>query len=403
MFTLVKHVRWELPFPLRLPPQAFLGWEPLHRVAAVCLIPGVGALQWKRQCSFLQRADVFVDPGPEPSDDEFPSHNYRLASLLARNGREVLTLELTGGRGGGFEEARPHSTANVFLVLTSQDSTNDTDLVNRAAQAINNFITLVAFMTLDGMSRPMNGDLDSYYTVISTARVPEDLGCGTAEEVLLGLDRLTFSSIVGEGRSHKVGMNSFEDLMPGAAIDRPPLLPQFVDLVRDEQRFELWHQLFWSSLRRLKRREYALAILDAESAFEVCVALTLRDALQRQGLTAEAADAALAADLGRLQDRLVRLDRIAQAEGATERFIGSQAERNWRHELYDVRHDVVHHGIRELTFDVSKAGISRGLQAVERLLTLTPTFRRNFLWTQGATTLAHLRESAGRVSRLFEL
>jgi hypothetical protein len=158
--------------------------------------------------------------------------------------------------------------------------------------------------------------------------------------------------------------------------------------------------LLLSSIRRLKRSEHALAVIDAESAFESTVAAILVEQLKSQARSASEIEALLA-PRGRfhmLQQRLVELDRIA----ASKHFLGSNAESVWRTDLSALRNRVVHEGLRDVTFDVAKKAVTAALRAVDAVQGLAPAFERQLNWTGSAVDLPHIEQSAGRISRLFE-
>lgn len=145
--------------------------------------------------------------------------------------------------------------------------------------------------------------------------------------------------------------------------------------------------------------------MDAQSGFESLISSILNDELLRQGRTAAdiAQLFALGGALHTLQPRLKELDRIALAGGAPQRFIGSQAESEWRQRLYRLRNEIVHQGRREVSFDDAKAGISSGLQAAAAVQALLPAFQRKLSWSGQAVQLAHINNSAGRLARMFEI
>lgn len=399
-FRAVAAVRWELPFPVRVDPVGILAWEPLHGVGTIVFVPQVGALIWRRRCTFLSPDKIYPGPPPEVSPDEIPVHDYLLVSVTQGGGR-VPTLKLDGGPAGGFEEARPYSVANTFVCVADGDSEAADAILPRAEHVLNNFLALYGFFTQSTVVRPLSIESDSYYTVVSLANVPAELREVTAEQLLLSVDKLRFSSTLGRGRTHNVGTNSFEDLLPGAPLQGESF-DQLCRLLRSEQQLELWIKLFQSALRRLKRREHVLAILDAQSGFEVGVTAIVRDALSQRCSDTSEVDAEVIR-LHDLQAKLVWLDRVGKANGSTTPFLGGERERAWRRGLYDLRHSIVHRGVRHLDFDTAKAGIVAGLQAMDQIQSMSLSFQRPFMWTGAATNLAHIRNTAGRMARLFEL
>lgn len=344
---------------------------------------------------------VFPDLGP--AVECFPVHDYMVTSVL-KSGQEIPTANLTQGRHGGFEEARPYTVANFFLCLRERSQHAGGRPIERAAKALNNVIEIYRFLTLDPLARSVRADQDTYYTLVSMAEVPPDAGDLTPQEVFKRLADFQFGSTIGVNRACHIGLNSFDDLISG---DTLPLDTQELlhELTVEPHELEIFHQLFFSAVRRLKRREWALAVIDAQSAFESLVSSVLREALEGQGQAPVDIDArfAVGADLHTLQRRLQELDHAARTQGSLKRFLGSAIEVNWRVQLYRLRNEIVHQGRREVTFIEGKIAVRAGLRAAHAIQDLTPSFQRNVMWSGQALDLDHVTESSGRISRMFEV
>lgn len=402
----VVHVRWELPFPLMLPQQAFLCWEPVEGVAAFDPAGHIGSLQWKRTCTFLSSEPVFHETSRSQDPRSMPTHNYRIESRLV-SGKAVTTAEIYAGPEGGFAEARPYTVANVFLCVDQAGSYADRSVVERAGATVNNLIETYRLLTLDPLPRPLYNEGDHYCTTISEALIPAKLQQLPPEDLLTQTGKFSFGSTVGKDRMYTVGTNSYEDLVGNVLA--PEGLKQFYSLASQEHRLELFHQLVFSAIRRLKRREGALAIVDAQSAFEAVVASMLRDGLTSEGWSQTRIDNAFTYNgiLHLLQPRLRKLDVLAGEEASrTGRvftpFLGSSAENEWRQYLYNLRNEIVHRGRRVATFEEAKKAIITGLKAIYYLQNMSPMYARQFMWTGDALELQHIRESSGRLFRLFE-
>jgi len=401
----VAHVQWELPFPLRLPEAAFLCWEPDEGTATFVPAYGVGTFAWSRTSPLLRIEDVFGVPGRGMV--AIPTHDYRIASVLA-SGREILTAELTRGPNGGFTEPRPYAVANVFLCLRLADDQWASNTIQRATAVLNNVLDIYRLITLDPLARGINGQRDTYYTLVSLARTPPDWPEGSARDTLLRLEELRFGTTIGRDRIHQVGANSYDDLFFGGLLptDHRDLFARIVD-ARHE--IEVFHVLVFDAIRRLKRFEWALAVMDAQSAFEVLVATVFGEILTRQGVNALDIEGLLAhgGRFDSLQRRLVEIDRVAVAEATAagepaRRFLGSSTESSWRADLYRLRHRIVHEGLRDVTFDLAKRAVIAGLKAAHAVQDLRPAFNRRLMWSGSALDLPHMTQSAGRLSRLFE-
>lgn len=200
-YEALAHVIWELPFPLRLPAQAFVIWEPDEGVALFDPRPGVGELCWKRQSELLPLSEVFKDSGP--ANDCYPTHDYLIASKL-RSGKEVKTAMLTRGPTGGFVEPRPYAVANLFLCLRHKADYSAKRVLERAGLALNNVLDLYRFVTMDPLVRSVRADLDCYYTMVSVGELPASTGDIEASAALSLVGKVSFGSVIGVNRAHHV-------------------------------------------------------------------------------------------------------------------------------------------------------------------------------------------------------
>jgi len=403
-YKAIAHIFWELPFPLRLPPNAFFCWEPAEGIGLFDPRPDVGELAWRRKSSFLAATEVFADLGAP--NDGYPTHDYLITSML-RSGREIKTAVLTRGPVGGFAEARPYTVANMFLCLRNKADYSTKEVLERAGIALNNILDVYRFVTIDPLVRSVRADLDCYYTVVSVAELPRETRDIEAQAALRMVGSLAFGMVIGVNRTHHVGLNSFDDLFAGEAIPED-VLRLFSSLIETPHNLELFHQLVFSAVRRLKRNEHALAVLDAQSAVESLVAVLISENLQKQGQTPQRIEAEMAPGgrLHTLQRRFEELDRLAAklapAGTPPRRFIGSPEEAQWRQALYRLRNRIVHEGLRSVPFAEAKTALVAGLHAIHAIQDLTPTFARAMIWSGAALDLAHVQQSAGRLSRLFE-
>lgn len=403
-FEAVAHVTWELPFPLRLPPRAFLTWEPAEGKALFDPRPDVGELSWSRTSRLLPAKDLYGDLGPE-NPHSYPEHAY-LVTCSDPNGKAHKTANLTGGRDGGFSEARPYTFANLFLCLRELGSYAAETVRNRAAASLNNFIDIYRFATMDPLARSLDAARDCYYTMVSVAELPREMKDGEPAELLIRIGELQFGHIIGRNRSHTVGLNSFSDLYPGPELP-PEQLEAIYPLAESRHEMELFHHLFLSAIRRLKRNETAFAVLDAQSAFESFVAVLIVEELRRRGLSPQQIEHEMThpQPLHSLAPRLRELDVIAKRNAAGRTFapfLNSTAHVRWKDDLYRPRNRIVHTGLREISFDSAKGAVVAGLRGVDAINELSPLFARPMRWSGGAVDLPHIQQSAGRLSRLFE-
>jgi hypothetical protein len=403
------HILWELPFPLRLPPVALFCWEPGEGVALFDPRPEVGDLSWRRASAIVQAADVFADTGPR--NELYPTHDYLVVSKL-RSGQEVPTARLTAGAAGGFVEVRPYTVANIFLCVRQRADYASPTVLERAEAALNNILDVYRFVTLDPLVRAVKAQHDCYYTMVSVADMPVDADCASRGDIdprsaLEMVSRASFGSSIGVNRAHRIGLNSLEDLHAGDIL--PAEFLSVVDsLLAAPSGLEVFHQLLFSAIRRLKRGDESLSVLDAQSALESLVAVVLSEALGHRGKTASAIEAEMAykGQFHSLQRRLEEIDRIAAAEtspgGQPKKFLGSPEEARWRTALYGLRNRIVHQGLRTVSFAEAKGALVAGLHAIHKIQDLAPSFGRDRIWSGGALDLSHIQNTSGRISRIFE-
>jgi hypothetical protein len=187
---------------------------------------------------------------------------------------------------------------------------------------------------MDPLARSVRPDRDCYYALVSVADLPKNLGDVEPQAALRMVSNVVFGSVIGVNRAHHVGLDSFDDLLAGEVIPADAY-QLFESLISGAHSLELFHQLMFSAIRRLKRNEHALAVLDAQSAFESLVAVLVVEALTRQGRSTQQIKAEMASGgrLNTLQRRLKELDRVAAGDAAnarSRRFLGCREEVRWR-------------------------------------------------------------------------
>jgi hypothetical protein len=346
----VVHVRWELPFPTRLPAKPLLCWEP-----------GEG-------------------------------------TNVLSTGAQLFTTEILAGAQGGFDEAHAYTIANVFLCLKTRSDFDNEAPVTRAYSAVNNVLGIHALLAADGWSRPIRQSLDTYATTSSLAVLPADWPQLAPGDLLMRIERLSFANEIGHGRTMTIGTGSPDDLLQQQFEDS--VMPLLYEHCR--HRFDLapYQQLILSAIRRLRRREHAGAVIDAQSGVEVCVEGLLRRALLGVGRSEEQVDGDIE-NLG-LGRRIEQLDRLSKAKAVEKRFEQSIERQAWNRHLADLRHDIVHRGVREVSFEQARQGIAAGMTAIKALEDNWPEFQPAIRWAGDYLRGDHLKENAGKLYRLFD-
>jgi hypothetical protein len=393
----VVHVRWELPFPTRLHAKPFLCWEPTEGTALLLCLPRIGTVKWRRNSNLVDERQLLGVRFLEEPPGAIDPHSFRQSNELT-TGAELFTTEILAGAQGGFDEAHAYTVANVFLSLRERSDFDNEAPVTRASAAVNNVLGVHGLLTADGWTRPIRQSLDTYATTSSLAIIPSNWPQLAAADLLKRIELLNFASEIGQGRTMTIGAGSPDDL----------LQQQFEDsamaLITEhcQRRFDLtaYQQLVLSAIRRLGRREYVGAVIDAQSAVEVCVEGMLRRALLATGRSEDQVDVHVK-DLG-LGRRVDHLDGLSQTKGVGKRFAPSQERQAWNHQLADLRHDIVHRGRREVSFEQARQGLAAGMTAIKALEDNWPEFQPAIRWDGDYLTAEHLRENAGKLYRLFD-
>lgn len=320
----VAAFRWELSFHLRVTQGLRLCWEPGEGVAAVCFFHSVGNVGWRRGSHILTANGLWGATEGEPPAS-IPPETYKVTAMI--EGRELPFAEVHGGNGGGFDEVQPYTTAHIFLLLRTRGDFSLDATDSRAAECLNNVLRAHAFVTGEGHPTNVHPAIDVYSLSASLGVIPSDWPQMSATDVLRRLPKLPFGTEIGHGRHTRVGIGSADDLA------RKPLseesLAVFDGLIQAETRLEVYQELFLSAIRRFRLADYPFAVIDAESAVEVCIAQLLRRALVRRGQSEQQVQKAFEGPLGSLQQKINQIDAIAGAEGhAGPRFDSSDAARN---------------------------------------------------------------------------
>jgi hypothetical protein len=213
---------------------------------------------------------------------------------------------------------------------------------------------------------------------------------------------VSFPQDLGSAHEAQIRLNTLEDLFPGEILAKPHLT-LFTELTRSQIQTTLDCELILNAESELKRRNYHVAVLEAETAFEVYVARKVEQVLTASGST----NADILKDfedprkLGLLSQRLQKLDHAA-AQLREQRgfpklppFIGSSAHEAWKRDLYELRNKIVHEGRRPVTFDEAKTAIAAGKAAIQVLNSSLP-IPGDFI--QLDPSVAHLQKTAGRLT-----
>ena len=145
-----------------------------------------------------------------------------------------------------------------------------------------------------------------------------------------------------------------------------------------------------------------MAVLEAETAFEVFIARRLRQLAVSAGSSDEGVTKRFEnpRDLGLLKARIRELDRLivayrtAKGLPTVSRFGDSSTHQTWEEDLYRLRNRIVHSGLRAITFDMARNAIGAGKNALRMIEGAIPDFADP---VQIATDVSFLQNTAGRL------
>jgi len=390
--------RFDLPFYLRLPSSVFLTWDPEDAVAALLPRQRLGQVSFSRTTGLVPETRLLDSPGPAPHTP--PAHKV-LMTCQTKDYGEVPTLHIDTSQAGGFAELRPYTEATVFVTLPAEVDGQKGRQKARVMKILNHFLGLYRLVTQDPWVVPIDHELDLYLIDDAVGAVPEHLRNASADQVLLQLNSIPFATDIGDRRQYTYHLNTLDDLFPGKVLDKAHL-DSFAGALRDAYDLPLHYDLLLWAQVQLKRRNYHVAVLEAETAFEVYVA----DLLVRLKETLGEARTQILADmdnprrLGLLAQRLGAIDAAAASYvngkglAAWAPFVNSAVHVEWKDALYDLRNRVVHGGYRQVTFNEAKRGVVAGKAAIKHLEDGLADFANRIQIYAGGD---HLQNSAGRL------
>ena len=400
MIEAILSSRFDLPFYLRLPSAVFITWDPDEGVAAILPRQRLGQAGFSRTTQLVPESTLLDSPSPPPYLP--PGHGFMMTCDSPTLG-EIPTLSVDTTLDGGYAELRPYTEATVFVALSAAPAPTETARhKERVGRVLNHFLTMYRLVTQDPWVIPVNLALDVYLVDDSIGRVPEELKSRPAAKILQNLGVVSFATEVGAGREYTYRLNTLEDLYPGPILEKR-FLETFAGGLPGAYDLPLHYDLLFHAQTQLKRRNYHVAVLEAETAFEVYVADLLLRVKIALGETRESVLAAMEdlQDLGPLMKRLRELDgalpQAAKSQGLAvpKAFIGTHQHAEWKRDLYDLRNRVIHGGHRAIDFDQAKLGILRGKAAIAFFERAAGEFANRIQIYSGVD---QLQNTAGRLS-----
>jgi hypothetical protein len=399
MFTSVLSARFDIPFYLRLPSSAFFTWDPEYGTAAIYPRQHLGEITFSKDSSKFVSAKKLLDSPSQPIEGLF--YPEILMTCKTKGFGEVPTLHIDTGPTGGFSELRAYSELSVFIAIEKDHDPFSSRAKARIFDVLNNFIDIYRIITQDPYIHRIDEEFDTYLVDYSAGVIPEQYHDSLSGDMLKHIQEIAFHSEIGKGRQLKTRLNTLEDLFPGKILEKT-FLDLFGKLIQEPYNTPIHYELIFTAQVELKRRNYHIVLLEAETAFEVYIAYALLNVAVALGEVKFKiiADMENPKKLGMLNQRLIKLDslikvyRKSQGLAVSTDFIGSATHKEWKNYLYKLRNKIIHEGWRFVTFDQAKRGIAACKSAIREIEDHLPGIANKIQIYPG---IEHLQNTAGRL------
>jgi thiol-disulfide isomerase/thioredoxin len=117
----------------------------------------------------------------------------------------------------------------------------------------------------------IHDEIDLYLVDYSVGQVPSVLQNSDTIDIFKNINDVMFTKYIGDCRQLRPRLNTLEDLFPGKILENE-FLSLLCRLVRGQYNMPLHYELVLNAQRELKFRNYHIAIIEAETAFEVYIA-----------------------------------------------------------------------------------------------------------------------------------
>ncbi len=337
-------------------------------------------------------------------EQERPRENrdYLVVSRLV-DGSQKATLNIHTGEDGGYGECKYYSQVSVtFLSDDIRRLGEEGYVLSRSFGILNPFLDKYRLLNEDYRVSRVSQERNYYYAACHTsALTPEELSL-TPAELFQHLARpRTFFSELGRGASNILRPNSFELLGPRSPLDGQAL-DFFNTFIQEEYEMPLSYDLILEAIGYLQRfRDYRLAIVHAETAFEVYVVDRLLRLMVNSGMASIQASSLVENDRAYwgVKSKIRQLDDWTQQHClrnglAFTEFVDSAHYAGWESDLYRRRNAAVHTGANAFSYDEASVAIGRAKECIVFLEARVPTMADR---VQLNPSMAGFRQNAGEV------
>jgi hypothetical protein len=319
------------------------------------------------------------------------------------DGTQKATLNLHTGHDGGFSECKYFSQVSVtFLADDLRMIAQPGHPAKRAFDILNPFLDKYRLLNEDYRISRVSENRNFYLAACHTSPLAvEERGLSPADLFNRLSSPRVFLRELGRGAANILRTNSYELLGPRSALN-PTLQTFFESFIQEAYEMPLSYSLLLESLVNLQRTaDYRLAIIHAETAFEVYVVDRLLKLMVHGGMTRADASSAIDADRAYwgVKSKIRQLDSHAQSfcsnTGlAFAPFVGSALYSRWENDLYKHRNEAVHAGANSFIYEQAHTAIGTAKECIFSLESRVPAFADRI---QINTSMTGFRQNPGEV------
>jgi hypothetical protein len=394
---------FDVPFPVAIPNGAYLCFDPAKEVGVVETTLREGSRVFFRGRP-LKGPTSFRELQVAARDRIRPKENrdYVVTSEL-KSGEQKATLNVNSGEDGGYAECKYYSEVTVTFLADDLDmAKNENHALRRACEVLNPFLDAYRLFNEDYRISSVSPNRNYYFAVSHTSPLTPEESSLSPRDLFKRLKQpREFRTVLGKGAFNSLRLNSFETLGPRSQL-QGEALNLFVQFVQSSYQLPLFYDLLLEAVENLQRRQdYRLAVVHAETAFEVYVRESLLKVMAVQGISER--DAATTIDddpdYWGIKKKIRRLDDWTKKHAPNTpngfvAFQGSALYKKWESDLYDKRNAAIHAGARAFCYAEASAAIAVAKECIVELEKRIPGLADR---VQINASMAGFREDAGEV------
>jgi hypothetical protein len=326
-----------------------------------------------------------------------------LAVSKLHDGVQKATLNIRTGRDGGYAECKYYSQVSAtFLVDDLAVLPLENLVLDRAFEILNPFLDKYRLLNEDYRISRVSRERNFFFASCHTSTlISEELSLTPRQLFERLSEPRSYLTELGHGATDIIRANSYELLGPRSPLTQG-VLDFFHEFAKEDYRLPLSYHLILEALGYLQRyRDYRLAIVNAETAFEVFVVDRLRKVMVDCGVDSAQALSTIETDQAywgvkrkiRKLDEWTEMHRTRNGLPFTA-FVGTGLYERWNSELYNRRNDAVHAGTNAFSYAQAHAAIGVAKECIVHLDERTPSLADR---TRLSPSMAGFRENAGEV------